>query len=306
MITPPPPPPRPNRAQPGATPLPSRTDLPAGLFTSLTRLMSLKLNHASLEHIAAGAFSPTTANLQHLQLVGNHLTTAPYDALKRLPNLLSLDLSHNALGDDTMQPQPIHHQRLQELRLDNCAFQRIPSAFFADLPALKTLHLSGNRQLWEIDADAFAHVSAPHRTPKLQRLYVIGDALTKLDERLLDWRMLHQLSASGNAWACQCEMQWIVGVWREDVLVRADKTRCASPRRLEGRALSNLTRGDMPCGERKRSDKGGGQPRALWLLIGVLVALLIGVIVASVLPFGADESYGDRLVLWVRSRRLEF
>lgn len=169
------------------------SDLPDGLFSNLTNLLTLQLNAIGVHHFPGAIFSATEHHsLEHLELRGNALTAIPHDALARLPALRYLDLSTNPLGPRI--DKPIEHDRLEELLLNACALEHIGAGTFAKLPALRKLHLSVNERLSDIDPDAFGRLSSPHQAPALTDLYLVEDDLTTLDSRTVDWLHLRLLA----------------------------------------------------------------------------------------------------------------
>ncbi|KAK1790292.1 hypothetical protein P4O66_014194 [Electrophorus voltai] len=108
-------------------------------FQHLPELRTLSLNGAT--DITEFPDLKGTHSLERLAITGARITSLPSTLCAQLPNLQTLDLSHNLIqtlpslqGCEKIRMIDLHHNQIQEVRGDT----------FGSLPSLQTLHLGWN------------------------------------------------------------------------------------------------------------------------------------------------------------------
>jgi len=194
-------------------------------FRGLKALIYLDLSRNKLSSLSADLFIDCT-KLQQLYLSGNCLTEVDVRAFSGLSSLRVLSLNSNCLKSI---PTPLP-TTLQQLYLNsNPQLVSIESSNALISPELTLLSISNCTSLTEIGPHSFAHL------PRLQKVLVNGNgclvtisrdafrgknssvtwlnfshnALVTLNEVLVNWWMVSGGDLSGNAWNCDCEMEWI-------------------------------------------------------------------------------------------------
>nr|CAD7426935.1 unnamed protein product [Timema monikensis] len=179
---------------------PSLVELSPHGFKSLPDLEQLHVVHSPhLTRLEAGLFQ----DMNRLRLVNiSHcgLTWLHPRAMARLPVLTELALRGNRLMDAGMVSRSVRDlPALSTLRLDDNLIERLGEASFVDLPALREVHITGNRIL-DIHRGAF-HRYRGDRCSQKQRagLDLSYNDLQRLDARLLaNLPSLRRLDVSGN------------------------------------------------------------------------------------------------------------
>lgn len=113
-----------------------------GLFSGLVNLkrISLFANHL-LNEIAQGSFNGLN-KMESLNLGINHLQTLEEDLFQTMPNLSTICLSHNQLGNSENIFKNLHN--LKAVMLSNNQFTEINSLLFNCLKSLKIIDFSNN------------------------------------------------------------------------------------------------------------------------------------------------------------------
>ncbi len=176
--------------------------LTASDFSNLTSVKKLHLVDNNLETLATDLFDELTA-LEELYLGRNRLTTLPENLFANVSTLRKISLRENIIStlpaNLFSNPSPLkelyltHNDltsvngatfsglaALEKLALNqnNLHTGSFPAGFFAGLPALKSLWLSGNR-FPGLTADFFSSLTG------LEELYLPGVGLTTLPANLL-------------------------------------------------------------------------------------------------------------------------
>ena len=145
------------------------------------------------------------SQIQYIELENCNLNTIPTAALcinSVLPNLVSLDLSHNDfshLEEDLFE----HTAEIEQLELDSCKIQKITKGTLAGLTKLKSLRLSNNI-LSAIDEESFADFFT-----SLNYIHLDYNKLTVVPYGLFNWAVVKVLNISNNPWECSCSNGWI-------------------------------------------------------------------------------------------------
>ncbi|KAK3880250.1 hypothetical protein Pcinc_015245 [Petrolisthes cinctipes] len=153
------------------------SNVEAGTFYKLPSLRKLDLSGNRLQEFHSQVFQEPIS-LEHLNLAGNNLTFLTDLAIlaRVLPNLISLDLSHNHLQVTTGAIQG--HPHLQSLRLDHNHINNLENGVFRYLPSLLELHLSHNLITGNLEEPAW-------ELPQLQVLDLSYNELQQVDATLL-------------------------------------------------------------------------------------------------------------------------
>ena len=122
----------------------TRIGLPAGVFSDLTALEELWLNHNDLTSLDAGVFNGLTA-LNDLRLHDNDLASLPGGLFDGLTALTSLDLENNDLTS-TSVPGGLFSRltALEVLKLRNNDLDSLPDGLLFGLTKLRALTLGDN------------------------------------------------------------------------------------------------------------------------------------------------------------------
>ncbi|KAI9581656.1 hypothetical protein GQX74_009973 [Glossina fuscipes] len=143
------------------------------------------------------------ANIQNLHkifLKNCTIQAVNRDALKGLPILIELDLSHNfikVLHVGTFKGLA----KLRNLVMNNNQIEILENYLFADLPFLSRVEFKDNR-LKRVEIHAFTQL------PVLKSVYLESNHLTVLSkETFLYMPKLIHLSLAANRWNCTCELQ---------------------------------------------------------------------------------------------------
>ncbi|KAH8403583.1 hypothetical protein KR215_009972 [Drosophila sulfurigaster] len=163
----------------------SLTELSSHSFRHLPKLQHIHITGgAGLTRLEAGLFDGLIS-LKNLDLSRNGLNWIHLRALTRLPNLVSLKLSHNQISDVGMIGRIVKDlEHLKKLRLDHNIIAVIEDGSFVDLPNLSELHLNDNR-ITELQYGAFL------RTPQLKTIHLHNNLIRRIHPESL-------LQASGS------------------------------------------------------------------------------------------------------------
>ncbi|XP_027496392.1 osteomodulin [Corapipo altera] len=199
-----------------------------GVFAKLSSLVQLYLQHNELEEFPF----PLPSSLERLLLGFNKISRLPGDALEGLPNITTLDLCSNLLGDSVLKDRPFSNMKnlmqlnlgnnklqtlppglpssLVHLSLENNSISYIPENYFHRLPKIIALRMSHNN-LQNIPRNTFnlpnlLELQLGHNKLKevfyiprsLQHLYIEGNEIENINVTLmcptLDPLNIHQLT----------------------------------------------------------------------------------------------------------------
>ena len=220
----------------------------------------LDLSGSNLQILPREAFMRATLlNLQKIYLVNCRIGMVDQTALRGLSNLVELDLSDNML---TNVPSEAFRDvtSLRELRLSANPIQKIDDGAFELLPGLVKLDLT----------DCRIEVLAPHAfqgLDQLSHLRLGGNHLTELKPRLMaSLTRLHGIELHNNPWVCDCRLR-PVRDWQQQYNVPSPVAAvCASPARLVGRALSEMSLDEFACPP--EAVVSSGHPRVIEAVAG--------------------------------------
>ncbi|XP_030378878.1 protein artichoke [Scaptodrosophila lebanonensis] len=152
----------------------SLQELPPHLFRHLPKVQHIHITGGTgLTRLEAGLFDGLIS-LKNLDLSRNGLNWLHLRSLSRLPNLVSLKLSHNQISDVGMIGRIVKDlEHLKKLRLDHNIINVIEDGSFVDLPNLSELHLNDNR-ITELQYGAFL------RTPQLKTIYMQNNFIRRI------------------------------------------------------------------------------------------------------------------------------
>ncbi|XP_023033799.1 protein artichoke [Drosophila willistoni] len=164
----------------------SLIELPPQIFRHLPKLQHIHITGGSgLTRLESGLFD-NLISLKNLDLSYNALNWVHLRSLTRLPNLVSLKLSHNQISDVGMIGRIVKDlEHLKKLRLDHNIINVIDEGSFVDLPNLSELHLNDNR-ITELQYGAFLGL------PQLKTIYLHNNLIRRIHPESL-------LQTSGNS-----------------------------------------------------------------------------------------------------------
>lgn len=211
--------------------------LPKNLFEHTPHLTHLILEGnrlTVLDQVTCVAISYNT-NLEELSLARNRLTEIPLDALNRMKKLTKLDISFNELDfvpislravADSLEYLVIDGNPILEFTdetfLGMDKLMHLSARYLTDLRMLKTntfnptillksLDLSGSKNILEMDDQAFGSIES------LYELYMNDMSMTTLPVELLNWTLLHILEMNGNDFTCDCDLYKVAAMLPESI-----------------------------------------------------------------------------------------
>lgn len=150
------------------------TDLKPGLFKNLSRLTLMNLTGNKLLKLTRSVFRNVT-NLEYLDLSSNEMRDIKPNLLVDFNKLKKLNLNDNAFVN---LPEKLLSNKndLEEFKMQTNKGSSplfFPSGFFSNLPALKTVHLSGSNII-SLPENAF------DRSKMIQEIYLDRNQLSTL------------------------------------------------------------------------------------------------------------------------------
>ncbi|XP_061466240.1 leucine-rich repeat-containing protein 52-like [Rhineura floridana] len=175
---------------------------------------------------------PATIPLDTRQLIlaQNKLSYLPSVELNFLSDLIYLDCSSNALGED-LDFTFVSIIKLVYLDLSFNNLTQVTFGTFSQLSSLVVLKLSDNPSLVEIEKDSFAN------NTWLRHLDVSRCSLTFIDTSTVrDLPNLRSLGLSGNPWFCNCSFMELCSWMKEGgvTIPDPDNVTCYSPAFVHG------------------------------------------------------------------------
>lgn len=262
------------------------TEIPDGVFGTLSKLKNLDLSSNHITHIQKGSFSGLVqlerlylyANRIHsihleafkgldalleLKLQGNQLSSLPF---MHFPKLLLIDLSYNYMP--TLGASDLQTPHLEALKVASLGLTTVSEALITSLENLHDLDLSMN-QLTEIPEalkqDSIKgliklslagnplselRVEDFHKLTGLQELDLSGLYLQGFPSSFFQiFPRLTVLTAAENPFNCMCPLSWFPAWLKEKEvnLLRPEETRCHFPLVNAGKKLSTLEHKDFDC-----------------------------------------------------------
>jgi len=206
--------------------------LPDELFAQCGRLESIDLRRNSIREVSPEAFLGLHS-LVELHLDDNELPNGIPATLPPSLQVLTMDGSADmtAVSDRTLvideavgrPPSSLNYLSIRRCPL----LTSVGAGAFGLLKRLSTLQLTDNPKLTTVDVDAFnedisnawRHFSdaGGHRgRSAIKVLNLSGNALSRLEEKLVNWTELGTFDLSGNTWLCDCHMEWIHGLYADN------------------------------------------------------------------------------------------
>ena len=228
------------------------------------------------QHCTAGQYGYVPLRLHlvlqvnTLSLTGNFITQISTDAFSKLRHLRSVDLSNNRLTQIAADTFASQHQ-LRTLHLSGNPIEALPAGCFRGLTELSVLSLAYvTPDEVRVDDEVFDEVAESLTRLELDSSPGLLRALLESDAILMRMRGIGDISArssdlatvrddlplflaasavrlSSARWHCDRRLVWLRD-WLRDARATAsaavddiaEENRCASPRRLAGRALFSL------------------------------------------------------------------
>lgn len=197
--------------------------IPNQLFAHCSHLDVLDMQRNAIREISADAFYGL-GSLTELYLDDNEL---PDGVPAELPPSLrklsvngsrAMDAVNNrtfTVSGDVGKPSP----SLEWISISHCpSLRTVGPGSFGLFKALTVVQLADNPQLVSIDDRAFENTDdrlfidfdRPRTsTPTVSVLNVSGSALSVVGEKLVDWSLVKVFDMEGNAWNCDCRMEWL-------------------------------------------------------------------------------------------------
>ncbi|MCL4157846.1 UNVERIFIED_CONTAM: hypothetical protein GTU68_064103 [Idotea baltica] len=213
-------------------------DIPQGLEPST---QVLNLEHNNLKILFRDAFVDRgLVNLQKVLLTFCNLRKLERGSLRKLANLVKLDVSNNFLTFIPVQALS-DVPDLRELSIKNNSLSFVPPDAFKDTPELVHLDLSNNK-IKSIGDRAFSSLV------KLEVLDLSGNNLRSLTVHVLQpLDSLHGLYIHANRWYCNCFLrplrQWML----ERNIAASIPPTCFHPERLKERLWDSLDLNEFVC-----------------------------------------------------------
>ncbi|XP_044295321.1 SLIT and NTRK-like protein 6 [Varanus komodoensis] len=174
--------------------------------------------------------APIPLDTRQLVLARNRLSYLPSVELNFLSDLIYLDCSGNALGED-LDFAFVSIIKLVYLDLSFNNLTQVTFSTFSQLSSLVVLKLSDNPGLVEIEKDSFAN------NTWLRHLDVSRCRLTFLDTSTVrDLPNLRSLAVSGNPWFCNCSFMGLSSWVKESgvTIPDPDNVTCYGPAFMHG------------------------------------------------------------------------
>ncbi|KAK6168706.1 hypothetical protein SNE40_019894 [Patella caerulea] len=238
------------------------TDITNQTFYPLLALDRLHLDSNQISKIQDGAFHGLT-RMSHLSLRNNTLAKFPFESLRPAIALKELDISANLITSFNKYSGNVLRTKIELLRMVDMPRLRYIGAHSTTVfPHLKYLYLRYNHALKKIAPKAFIE-----SFKSLQYVYINNNGLTTIDTDTFPWSSLLDLDWSGNPWACDCYLKWVLVTFHS-----VNKTlKCHVPTKFKGRDLLELHPLDLKC------------PRSLVIVflvfaISITVALAVAIL----------------------------
>lgn len=191
----------------------SLTYLGVGIFNSLVALQALHLGHNKLRQLNFQCFSGLDG-LQLLTINSNQLESVPRFSLQPLKKLKILDLSNNPIN--RISEDDFSHSFIQLLLLNHLSnLEHVARFAFWDLPYLNELQITQCPKFVHLDEQAIVG------TPTLHRLRLYNNAISQLDDRLLENLARITIAGrrpkvylAGNKFLCDCFLKPLLLVSR--------------------------------------------------------------------------------------------
>lgn len=180
------------------------------------------------------------ASLRKLNLENVGLQRVSPLLLRHLPLLEQLDIGHNPftrLSGDLLTPLP----RLQVVSISFCPnLTHLAHNIFSSNIFLTSVYIHHNPRLTALDRRTFAHLN------HLQHLDLRANSLKTLSSGAAKWHNLESLVLTGNAWRCDCQLDWLVALSARATLGDGGAL-CSAPVSLRGRHVHSLVDERLPC-----------------------------------------------------------
>ena len=99
--------------------------------------------------------------------------------------------------------------KLESITIESSDLRSVEDCAFCNLTNLKTVDLNRNFHLSFIDENAFGFTSNG-TSPAVEHFGIAHCNIPAVSERLLDWKNLATVAFLGNAFACDCSMDWLI------------------------------------------------------------------------------------------------
>ncbi|XP_064313874.1 immunoglobulin superfamily member 10 [Phalacrocorax carbo] len=217
----------------------------------------INLGYNSLLKLTETDFSGLE-KLELLMLHSNEINTIPDKVFSDLYSLQVLKMSYNKVR---VLQQDIFYglKSLVRLHMDHNKIEFVNPNVFYGLTSLRLVHLEGNL-LKQLHPDTFVTLrySQIFKMSFMKHIYLSDNVLTSLPQEMFSYMSeLESIYLHGNAWSCDCNLQWFAE-WakeRPDV-IKCKKDRssgaqqcpvCASPKNRKGRSLVDIPSASLTC-----------------------------------------------------------
>uniref|UniRef100_T1GCI4 LRRCT domain-containing protein n=1 Tax=Megaselia scalaris TaxID=36166 RepID=T1GCI4_MEGSC len=250
------------------------------IFEHCDNLEFLDLSYMQLSKLP-GEILHGSGNLETVVLTGNLFKLIPDEALSNTVKLKSLNMDENPIdevGGDNVFPKL---EKLEYLSLSYMNdLKTIGVGAFKNLPNLKTLQVTHNPALTTFSVEAFASYDKKNSSivtyPTLENLYLDGNNLKKLDEKILNkWESIQQISLSNNPWDCDDHNTWFISnlvpyIHNSLSVPMARNIKCASPTEMRDKEVYEI---HVQNREAELQQGGGGGSVVLGIFIGIIVGV---------------------------------
>jgi len=211
-------------------------------FKHLKELQYLDLTNTLLGSIEIGKEAPLDY-LKTLILSYNGLELVP--SFQYAPNIENLVLDNNhiiVLNKNSF----IHLQNLKTLHLShNDELEDVEELTFAEQRNLEKLELTNNKNLFLISEHAFYGMYNETWFP-LKELNLQKNSLHVISEKMLSnhWTELDSIDLRLNPWHCDCHLAWLHDLKKNRNI---SEIKCKSPQKLSKKYLIEVERKSMAC-----------------------------------------------------------
>jgi Leucine-rich repeat (LRR) protein len=207
-------------------------------FRRLESLQSLDLSENRILNLSNSMWE-NCISLTVLNLSRNLIQFVEFEAFRGLHNLKELYLDENLLTATISFELPMSLRQLiidgsrhlaaidersfgggewpwlERLSISRCpALTDIQPHAFGRMRRLEVVKIADNPRLTTIDELSFIDKSdvfwmESMETSTIQMLNLSGNSLGRVDGRLVNWTNLKQFDLTGNAWQCDCHLDWL-------------------------------------------------------------------------------------------------
>lgn len=238
--------------------------LPDRFFLTMPSLIHVELDENRHFFFTSSMFAGASSNLTKISFNRCDITnlTSATEALGSVIQLKELSLSGNHLSH--LEPFEFSNiPQLEILYLDNCLIESVNNGSFTGLKQIWKLDLSHN-SLKALPSDTFAESKS-----SLKAVFLNDNLFDSLDEDLLQWSSVQQLSLHNNPWNCSCSLSWIQTY---KFGVNSTNATCSEPESSVGVSIFSFP---FNCAEQSPSEDKSSSIVVLAIVIPIIIICLV-------------------------------